>query len=184
MLFKQLPLLLLTTFAVMLSVNLHAQKKQDKKTRKSPAVKEQAMMGDIEITINYGSPAVNGRRIWGSLVPFGKVWRTGANEATTFELNQAVMIDGKEVPAGKYSLFTIPRKEEWTFILNSDAKQWGAYNYDEEKEVLRFSARPGQNTSATERLTFDITTKGGAAAYVNLKWENLVVGFEIRPITK
>lgn len=177
---RKLPFLVLTLFALLLTVNVQAQKKS-KKMRKSPTVSSEAQMGDTDITIKYGSPAVKGRKIWGGLVPFGKVWRTGANEATTFEVTKAVMIDGQELPAGKYALFTIPGKQEWTFILNADHDQWGAYNYDEDKDVLRFTAKPGKTANLVERMAFNIATKGGAAAAITFTWENVAVSFKVTP---
>ena len=197
MVFKKLPFLLLTVFALTLSMSLHAQKTEKKKRgdakpkvekptkgKASPAVKTNIALGDIQIEIKYGSPAVKGREIWGGLVPLGKVWRTGANEATTFEINEDVLINGSEVKAGKYALFTIPGKTEWTFILNSVAEQWGAYRYDESKDVLRFTAKPGSSPTVTERMTFEGNTKGDLAAYINLKWDKLIVGFEVRPANR
>ncbi|RMG72406.1 MAG: DUF2911 domain-containing protein, partial [Bacteroidetes bacterium] len=94
-------------------------------------------IGTAEITINYGSPAAKGRTLWGDLVPYGAVWRTGANEATTFTVSQDVTIEGQTLPAGTYSLFTIPGESDWTIIFNKTAEQWGAYEYDEAADALR-----------------------------------------------
>ncbi|GJM34519.1 MAG: hypothetical protein DHS20C18_35200 [Saprospiraceae bacterium] len=157
---------------------LFAQK--DKSERASPPVQTTATLGDLTIDINYSSPAVKKRTIWDKLVPYGKVWRTGANEATTFEVDQDVSINGEELPAGKYALFTIPGEKEWTFIFNSVAEQWGAYKYDEEKDVLRVTAKPGKAPQQEERMVFEITTRGDTHAWVNLKWDELAVGFEVK----
>lgn len=107
------------------------------------------------ITVNYGSPSVKGRTVWGDLVPYGKVWRTGANEATTFETRANLKVQGQALPPGKYSLFTIPSKDDnWTVIFNSEANQWGAYKYNEEKDVLRVNAEAEMRNSTSETMEF------------------------------
>src|SRR5688572_20929448 len=90
----------------------------------SPRDSVKTHVGEANIIVNYGSPSVKGRTIWGKLVPYDRVWRTGANEATTFTTDKALTVEGKELPAGKYSLFTIPGEKEWTIIFNKNAKQW------------------------------------------------------------
>lgn len=156
--------LLITTFA------------SAQESKPSPAATATGKIGDKTITIVYAQPAVKGREIWGKLVPFNEVWRTGANEATTFEANKDVTIEGKTLKAGKYSLFTIPTEGgEWTIIFNSDAKQWGAYNYDAKKDVLRVKVKSSKSNAVTERLTFEVKD-----AKVNLMWEKLNVSFGIR----
>ena len=141
----------------------------------SPAATATGKIGDKTITIVYAQPAVKGREIWGKLVPFGEVWRTGANDATTFEADKDVKIEGKSLKAGKYSLFTIPTEGgEWTIIFNSVAKQWGAYSYDATKDVLRVKVKASKSNAMTERLTFDIKDKN-----VNLMWEKLAVAFKV-----
>src|ERR1043165_8960928 len=97
----------------------------DKSKRPSPPDSTTGQIGGATITINYSSPAVKGRKIWGELVPYGKVWRAGANQATTFETDKAIKIEGKELPAGKYSLFAQPGENEWQLIFNSETGQWG-----------------------------------------------------------
>lgn len=115
---------------------------QDMKKRKSPMQTTNGKAAGSEITITYSSPSVKGRTIWGDLVSYDKVWRTGANEATTFETSEDIMVEGKRLAAGKYALFTIPGEKEWTIIFNTESKQWGAYKYDESKDALRVSAKP------------------------------------------
>ena len=173
---KSLCFLLALTFG--LSTGLMAQK--EKSERASPLTEASATLGEVTININYSSPAVKERTIWDKLVPYGKVWRTGANEATTFEVSEDVSINGEELPAGKYALFTIPGEKEWTFIFNSEADQWGAYKYDEGKDVLRVMAKPGAAPQQQERMVFEITTRGDEVAWVNLKWDELAVGFEVK----
>src|SRR5258707_15840760 len=93
--------------------------------QKSPPAKAEGKVGGASITIAYSSPSVKGRKIWGDLVPYGKAWRAGANEATIFQTDKDIKVDGKELKAGKYSLFIVPGEKEWEFILNSETGQWG-----------------------------------------------------------
>jgi len=106
-----------------------------------PRVSPNALVGQTigvtEVRIAYGRPSVRGRKIFGGLVPFDEVWRTGANEATTISFSTPVRIEGTSLDAGTYSLFTIPGPETWTLIFNSEPEQWGAYNYDSSKDILR-----------------------------------------------
>lgn len=177
MLFKKITFLLATL--VMMSWGLNLQAQNDKSKRPSPPAEASATLGDLAIQINYSSPGVKGRTIWGGLVPFDKVWRTGANEATTFEVSGDVMIEGQKLSAGKYALFTIPGEKEWTFIFNKEADQWGAYNYNQKKDALRIKAKPGKAAEFTERMTFSVNTKGKKAANVSLAWADLAVGFKV-----
>jgi len=147
----------------------------DKAARPSPPMEAIATIHGAAIKIAYSSPSVKGRVVWGDLVPYGKVWRTGANEATTFETDKEIKINGEKLAAGKYALFTIPGEKEWTFIFNSDWDQWGAFKYDQTKDVLKVKATPEKSPAFTEKMKFDIKEK-----MVSLSWENLVVGFEVK----
>jgi len=146
----------------------------------SPAVTATGKAGDANITINYSSPAVKGRKIWGELVPYGKVWRAGANQATTFETDKAIKIEGKELPAGKYSLFAQPGENEWQLIFNSETGQWGIKrtgeaNFDPAKNVLTVNVKPVASSTMNERLTYEVGGKG-----FTMKWENLEVPVTIK----
>lgn len=145
---------------------------QDKSARPSPAMEAKGVIQGADVTIQYSAPSVKGRKIWGELVPYGKVWRTGANEATTFETNKDIVLQGQKLPAGKYALFTIPGEKEWTWILNSVWEQWGAYKYDQSKDVLRFvtASQPSPVFHEQMRIMID-------SDKVTLYWENLQVGF-------
>jgi len=132
----------------------------------SPAKTAEGAVGDAKITVNYSSPAVKGRVIWGDLVPLGQVWRAGANEATTFTTTKDLMVEGKELPAGTYSFFIIPDEYQSTFIFNKVAKQWGAFNYDAAEDQLRVSVPSGQSSTMEERLKYEI--KDGK---LTVKWE-------------
>ncbi|TFV97949.1 DUF2911 domain-containing protein [Algoriphagus kandeliae] len=122
----------------------------------SPARTAEGSVGGANITINYSSPAVKGRMIWGDLVPLGEVWRAGANEATTFTTDKDIMIEGQKLPAGTYSFFIIPGEYESTFIFNTEAKQWGAFNYDSSKDALRVNVPSQQTSTMEERLVYEV----------------------------
>ena len=141
----------------------------------SPALKASGKSGSANITISYGSPSVKGRKIWGELVPYGKVWRTGANDATVIEFDADVKVEGQALAKGSYSLFTIPEESEWTIIFNKTPKQWGAYNYKQQDDVLRVKVKPGKSASFNE--TLNISIENGK---VCIRWENLEVPFSIK----
>ncbi len=142
-----------------------------------PAVLE-TQIADAKISIHYHSPAVNGRDVWGpesSLAPYNKLWRTGANNATTFATDKDILIDGKKLAKGKYALFTIPGQKEWTIIFNKKAKQWGSYSYNEKDDALRIKVIPNNNSEFSERF---IIEKNEDKKIV-LKWEKVSVPFTI-----
>ena len=152
---------------------------ESKEARVSPLASMRSRIGVTDVTVTYGSPEVNGRKVWGYLVPYGKVWRTGANECTKIEFSTDVMIDGKNVKAGKYGLFSIPAEGEWTVILNSVSDQWGAYSYDESKDVLRFKVTP-KEIGHHERfvvITDDLSESSGR---INIEWEKLKISFPVK----
>lgn len=144
-------------------------------SKPSPAATATGKAGEATVTINYGAPSVKGRKVWGELVPFGKVWRTGANDATTFEVDADVKIEGQPLAKGKYSLFTIPEEKEWTIIFNKNPKQWGSYSYKQEEDVLRVKVKPGTSASFNEKLSFEVT---GNKVYI--RWENAEVSFKVK----
>ncbi len=141
----------------------------------SPRKELQATVGGAAVVINYGSPSVKGRQIWGEggLEPYDEVWRTGANEVTTFEVTQDVTIEGETLSAGKYGLFTIPGAEEWVIIFNENGDQWGDSEYDESQDVLRVSVTPQEIGS---RETMDFVVDGDA---VVLQWADVAVPFTV-----
>ena len=152
-----------------------AQAQDDKAKRPSPPSEATATVDGTDITIDYSQPSVKGREIFGQLVPYGKVWRTGANEATTFEASSDVTINGKPLPAGTYALFTIPNEDEWTIIFNKQAEQWGAFDYDESQDALRVDATPEKTEQPAEQLTFDISDNGE----VSMMWADAQVSFDV-----
>lgn len=146
--------------------------------RKSPKASVSYTVGLTGITIEYSSPAVNDREIWGSLVPYNEVWRAGANEATTITFSTDVVIEGKELPKGRYAFFIIPRRGEdaqWTAIFNREADQWGAFQYDEKKDALRIDVRPQFKQVNQERLEYSIHDQGMDRGYIKMAWEQVRV---------
>lgn len=152
----------------------------DKASRPSPPATASGKIGGANITISYSSPSVKGRQIWGGLVPYGKVWRAGANEATVFETDKAITVEGKSLPAGKYSLFATPGEKEWQFIFNSQTGQWGIKmggeaNRDAAKDVLTVTAKPKTTSAMHEKMVYDITANG-----FSLKWDKLEVPVSVK----
>lgn len=160
-------------FVAVLSLNtVNAQEKKPA----SPPAEAKGTINGAAITIKYSSPFVKGRKIWGELVPFGQVWRAGANEATTFETSKAIKVEGKDLPAGTYSFFIIPQKDGTaTLIFNKEAKQWGAYKYDEKQDALRVTVKTKQAKSINESLIYKVEKDG-----VLVAWENLEFPFKIK----
>jgi Protein of unknown function (DUF2911) len=154
------------------------------KIRVSPKASISQTIGFTDITINYSRPGVKGRKIWGSLVPYSKVWRAGANEATKITFNKNVEINGEKLPAGTYSFFAIPGEKEWTLIFNKVANQWGAFTYNELQDALRIKVKPTQN-NFHEWLMYsfsDMNVQPAGktnSALVNLMWDKLKVSFKI-----
>jgi len=132
----------------------------------SPAKTAEGMVGDAKVTINFSSPAVKGRTVWGELVPLGEVWRAGANDATTFTTTKDIMVEGKKLPAGTYSFFVIPGEEQSTIIFNKVAKQWGAFNYDSKEDALRVTVANQQTNTMEERLVYEVKPDS-----FELRWE-------------
>lgn len=163
-------------------------------------------IGVTDVTITYSRPGVKGRKIWGDplpeqaasakgeatldnqnvrpkdapIVPYGHVWRTGANDATTFVITDDVLINGQKLAAGTYSLHTIPTKDEWTIVFNGTANQWGSFNYDAAKDTLRVKAKPISVNENQEWLAFSIDPVGEDSAQVNIRWEKISVPFTVK----
>jgi hypothetical protein len=146
-----------------------------------PSQKAQVMqtVGLTDVTINYSRPGVKNRVIWGGLVPYDKVWRTGANEATSITFSTDVKVNGQPLAAGTYSIHTIPTKSDWTVIFNKKADQWGSYSYDEKEDALRVQVK-AQPHEFTEWMEFSLPDIAVDKATVALDWEKLRVPFEIQ----
>lgn len=154
------------------------EKKQEevsnKENRVSPLVTATATISGNVVTVAYSSPAVKGRKIWGELVPFGEVWRTGANEATTVAFSNDVTIQGQTLTKGIYSFFTIPTDTTWTIIFNLDETQWGAFKYDQNQDALRVVVQPITTETITENLSFSIVQDASPNnGIIRLNWEKL-----------
>jgi hypothetical protein len=162
---------------MLLTVSTFAQ--EDKSKRVSPPAQAKETTEDgVTITIDYSAPNVKGREVWGTLVEYDKVWRTGANEATTFEVNKDVMIEGHKLAKGKYALFTIIPKDggEVTVILNKVANQWGAFKYKESEDALRFKVKERKAEVSVEAMLFTVSKSGE----VNFNWEKLHFDFHVK----
>ena len=149
---------------------------------KSPRKELTGEVGGVPVTINYGSPAKNGRNIYGELVPYNKVWRTGANEATRITFDQPVMVgaDGTQLEAGTYALFTKPTsKEDWTIIFNKKSEQWGAYDYDDKNDVASVKGMAKAAPGNAERMDFAL-----AGDDIQLMWDDLIVSFPVKAASK
>ncbi len=141
------------------------------------AVKQQIALTDI--TIKYHRPLVNGRKIWGGLVPYGKVWRAGANENTTIDFSDAVSVEGKPLAKGTYGLHMIPNPDSWTIIFSKTNTAWGSYSYDQKEDALRVDVKPRPLAENKEALEFDFEDLKPTSAAVTLKWEKVGVPFTV-----
>jgi hypothetical protein len=147
-----------------------------KKPIASPEAFFTQQFGQSQITVSYARPMVRGRKIFGNLVPFDSLWRTGASDCTVITLKEDVIIGGKKIRMGKYTLFSIPTASTWTIILNTDTSLHGAFGYDETKDVHRFVVNAAKSDRFYETFTIEIndfTQKGDAS--LNLAWENTMV---------
>ncbi len=153
---------------LLISSNIWAQE--------SPAATAEGLTEGVKIKIDYHSPKVKERIIWGGLEPYDKVWRTGADNATTIEVSDNVKIGKNKMPKGKYSLFTIPKKgDTWTIIINKVAEQWGAFSYDEKQDLFRYDVKVERTLELNESLLFDVDTEGN----VLFAWEYKSFKFKI-----
>ncbi|MEO7976427.1 DUF2911 domain-containing protein [Flavobacterium sp.] len=162
-------LLLLFVAFCMITVS-NAQEK-----RASPAAVAKGKIDSANITINYSSPSVKGRKIWGELVPYDKIWRAGANEATTIETDKDITIEGSKLPAGKYSFFVIPKENESVLIFNKIAKQSGTSNYNEKEDQLRVAVNQKISNSNAESLLYIINKNS-----IVLSWEKWDIPFLVK----
>ena len=159
------------------AVTLFAQE-QIKTPRPSPGATLTQEIGVMEVSIKYSRPGKKDREIFGGLVPFGELWRTGANSTTSFRISDDATVEGKKVPAGEYGLYTIPNKDEWTIILNKNLGS-GTGAYKEEDDVARFTIKPENIQHTVETFTIEFDNIRDNWAYVVLSWENTLVKFKI-----
>ena len=167
------------TLAFLLAVpEAEAQERSNALPRVSPNAAVTQTIGVTEMQIAYARPSVRDRTIFGNLVPYGEVWRTGANEATTISFSTPVQIEGESLDAGTYAFFTVPGENEWTLIFNNEAEQWGAYNYDEGADALRVTVEP-RDMASTEMMTFSVPQVTDSTATVHLRWAGIGVPFQV-----
>ena len=168
-------LLLLTIFVLAMSLSSFAQLAPPPESARQEVSQ---MVGDTKISIAYHRPNVKGRKIWGGLVPYGEVWRTGANNATVFEITNDVTVNGQKLAKGKYSLHTIPGETEWTIIFNKNAEQWGSFRYEMKDDVLRVTAKPA-TAEFHETMSLEIENVVKNVAEVHIRWDKIAVPFTV-----
>ena len=156
--------------------NPNAKGDTSKRSIKSVAV---GKIGEANITISYHSPGVRGRTIWGGLVPYNDVWVTGAHSATSIEIDKEIVLAGTSVQKGKYALFTIPGKEEWTIIINKNWEQHLTDDYLQKEDVVRIKVKPEKLKQNTERLQYFIEDGKNGNGKIAMAWELLSIEFEI-----
>jgi len=178
---KKINLLLSSVFISLFAFNAYSQ--GPKTPAASPAASVKQTFGLTDVSIDYSSPAVKGRTIWGSLVPYDSVWRTGANAATVINFSTGVTVGGAKVKAGKYALFTIPGRNMWTIILNSEYDQWGSFDYKKSADVVRFPVKPEMMGDVKERMSFYIDAINDSTCTITLRWEKVKVSFDVKANT-
>jgi len=142
--------------------------------RASPHDKAQAVLAGKKVTIEYGRPYKKGRTIFGGLVPYDQVWRTGADEATTLTTEGDLLIGALRVPKGSYALFTVPGPNAWTLVVSKNAQQWGAFKYDAKEDLGRVPMKLGANAALVEQLTIALEPAGPRKAILKLSWDKLI----------
>lgn len=146
----------------------------------SPAATLKQNIGITEVTVNYSRPSTRNRQVFGEMLPYGKPWRTGANQATKFTFKDEVMVEGNKVPAGEYALYSIPEQNEWTLVLNKNTSLGGnTAGYKNEDDVARFKVRPERLPTKVETFTINFADLTANSATVEIKWENTVARFKI-----
>lgn len=185
---KRLSLFILVSFVLLLTTSSYTQQGKVRKSLKASVT--QRLGTDTDITIDYSRPGVKGRNIWGELVPYGMnpgnkyskgkpyPWRAGANENTTIESNNDLLIDGKKLTAGKYGIHMIPSEKDWTVIFNKRNADWGSYSYDENEDALRITVTP-QKAPHQEWLLFGFENLEGTSATCFLHWEKIKIPFKV-----
>ena len=167
-------------FSALAFVALSSYAQQDKSKRPSPPapLEKRTLKSGATISIDYSQPSLKGRTIGKDVEPMnGQVWRAGANEATVFETDKDVKVEGEALPAGKYALYMLPDEKEWTIIFNKTWKQWGTdYEKNKDQDVLHVKVKPGKTESSTEKLTYTINDDGK----VTLLWGDLKVDFKVK----
>ena len=173
--FAVTPIFMAVVFAATLS---HAQSAVLDLPRDSQHAKVIQRVGITDITINYHRPLVKGRRVWGGLVPYGQVWRAGANENTTIEFTDPVTVEGKALAKGIYGLHMLPTENEWTIIFSKTATAWGSFTYNQSEDALRVTVKP-QAAEMKESLAYEVDDVTPTSAVIALRWEKIAVPFKV-----
>lgn len=176
---KHIPLLLSIATAFSLNSMAMADTPKIEFPQASPACTLKQRVGLTDIEVVYSRPSVKDRAIFGAMVPYGKVWRTGANQATKITFSTNVKLNGKEVPAGTYALMTIPGKDEWTVIVNKGPEGWSPYKYDEKQDIFRFAVKPITMPWSMETFTIDFNEIRDESSKLNLIWDKTKIPIEI-----
>jgi Protein of unknown function (DUF2911) len=159
-------------------VVLHAQ--QDKASRPSPPAKAECKLaGGKTVTIDYSSPRAKGRKIFGALVPYGQIWRAGANESTTFVVGSDVTVGGKPVPAGNYTIFTIPGEDKWTLVISKKTGEWGTAYPGPDNDLARIDMKVKKLSAPVENFTITFDQAGGGCA-LKMEWETTEASVDIK----
>lgn len=167
------------TFLALLLIGFSGFAQQIQMPQASPSAKVSQRVGLTDVTLDYSRPSTKGRKIFGELVPYGQVWRTGANNATVISFSTDVFVAGKDVPAGSYALYSIPGKSEWELVLSKNTQLWGAIGYDAKDDFLRFKVPAGKTSKKYETFEISFNNLTDNSADVSLKWENTRVDFKI-----
>ncbi|WP_226389318.1 DUF2911 domain-containing protein [Penaeicola halotolerans] len=138
----------------------------------SPTVKYSTQIGLTDVSLEYSRPSARGRKVFGDLVPYAEVWRTGANASTKINFSTDVMVEGKTLPAGNYALYTIPNKESWTIIFSKNTKLWGSMGYNESDDALRVTVKPTKTSRAYETFEITLSDVTDNSSMLAIKWEN------------
>jgi len=171
--------ILVTLFFLSFAASLsHAQSALLDLPRQSQHALVAQRIGVTDITISYHRPLVNGRQVWGNLVPYGQVWRAGANENTTISFSDPVTVEGKLLDKGTYGLHMIPGEDQWTIICSKMATAWGSFSYDQTEDALRVTVKP-QAAEFREALAYDFDNVKPDSAVATLRWEKVAVPFKI-----
>jgi hypothetical protein len=174
---KSIKLILVLLVGVALGQNSQAQGLKLPQPSTTQTLTQDFGLGKISVV--YSRPNMKGRKIFGALEPYDKVWRTGANSATVVKFTEAVKVEGKDLAAGEYALFTIPGKTEWTIIFNKGTKEWGAYTYSEANDVLRVKVKPAVLKDKVETFTIQFASVYDTSAQLQLAWENTLVSVNL-----
>ena len=168
------------TLIANLFISLSGLAQQLQMPQASPSARLTQKVGLTDVVVDYSRPSTKGRKIFGELVPFGEVWRTGANGATIISFSTEVIVGGKKVPAGAYALYSIPGKSSWTMILSKNTKLWGAIGYNPQEDLIRFEATPSKTSRMYDSFEISFNNLTDSNADLSLKWEQTRVDFSIQ----